>query len=141
MDLNASNNTNYGGSIQFTPSTNTFSNFGTGFAILINASNVIFDGMGAILDGGGHTEYGIIVNNQNASQYNNFASPSLGGISITNITLTGFTQAGIFFNNVIGDLPGMIASNITANAVPGQQRGGQKLGERDCPRRIRRILR
>ena len=48
---------------------NTFSGFGTGFAILINASNVIFDGMGAILDGGGHTEYGIIVNNQTASDH------------------------------------------------------------------------
>ena len=66
MDLNASNNTNYPANIQF-DGVNTFSNFGPDFAILINASNVIFDGMGAILDGGGNTMYGIIVNNQTES--------------------------------------------------------------------------
>ena len=106
---------------------NTFSNFGSGFAILINASNVIFDGMGAILDGGGHTEYGIIVNNQNATSYNIFSSnpgDALGGISITNITLTGFTQAGIFFNNVIGDLPGCDCFEYHGKCSSWQQRGG-----------------
>ena len=47
---------------------NTFLNFGPTFAILINASNVIFDGMGATLHGGWVTEYGIIVNNQTAKR-------------------------------------------------------------------------
>ena len=113
MDLEPANNTNYPSGIQF-DGTNTFSGFGFNFAILINASNVIFDGMGAILNGGGNTEYGIIVNNQSAANYNNFgSSPSMGGISITNITLTGFKIAGIFFNNVIGDQPLDIVSNIT----------------------------
>lgn len=111
-DLLAANN-----SINFNPLTNTYTNFGPGFALLINASNVIFDGMGAILNGGGHTEYGIIVNNQTAANYNLFSSDpgnALGGISITNITLLGFTQAGIFFNNVVGTLPAaQTASEIT----------------------------
>ena len=91
LDVNPANNTNYADSIQFDSENNTFYNFGSQFAILINASDVIFNGMGAILNGGGKTDYGIIVNNQ---------STALGGISITNITLTGFNIAGIFFNNV-----------------------------------------
>ena len=75
--------------------------------------------MGATLDGLGSTSYGIIVNNQSASQAtSNFTSPPIGGVSITNITLTGFTQAGIFFNNVLGNLPGTIASNITSGTAP-----------------------
>ena len=107
-DLLPINNT-----VNFNPATNTYTNFGPNFALLINASNTILDGMGAILDGGEVTRYGIIVNNQSAGNFNTFSSDpakALGGISITNITFTGFTQAGILFNNVIGDLPGMIAS-------------------------------
>ena len=114
MDLNASNNTNYPASIQF-DGVNTFSNFSQGFAILINASSVIFDGMGAILDGGGHTQYGIIVNNQTASDPDGTSFGPLGGISITNITLTGFTQAGIFFNNVIASTVSEIPTNNITN--------------------------
>jgi parallel beta-helix repeat protein len=119
LDLSTSNNS--GSGVLFDGTTNTFSNFGSGFGILINASNVILDGMGAIFDGGRNTQYGIIVNNQTAANYNTFSSDAgdaLGGISITNITLTGFTQAGILFNNVLGDLPGMIATNITSNGAP-----------------------
>ncbi len=110
LDLSQTNNS--GSGVQF-DGTNTFTNFGNSFGILINASNVILNGMGAILNGGGTTDYGIIVNNQSAPQYNNFTSPSLGGISITNITLTNFNIAGILFNNVIGGQAGDIASNIT----------------------------
>jgi len=124
MDLNTSHNTGSG----VTLSGNTFSGFGSGFAILINTPNVIFDGMGAILNGRGNTEYGIIVNNQSAINYGTFLNTyenALGGISITNITLTGFTKAGILFNNVIGTLPAAeTASNIThVNASNNPQTG------------------
>ncbi|MEI6841324.1 MAG: NosD domain-containing protein [Methanomicrobiales archaeon] len=108
MDMNSSNNTGSG----VTLSENVFSGFGSDFAILINTGNVIFDGMGAILNGKNATRYGIIVQNSPASDLYTSNGP-LGGISITNITLTGFQEAGIFFNNVIGNLPGDIASNIT----------------------------
>jgi parallel beta-helix repeat protein len=93
-------------------SDNTLTGFGNGFAILINASNVIFDGMGAILQGNGNTDYGIIVNNQTADTPGGPSLGPLSGISITNITLTGFTQAGIFFCNVIGS-QSEVSSNIT----------------------------
>ena len=45
LDLNPSNNS--GGRVQFNSASNTFSNFGSGFGILINSTNVILDGMGA----------------------------------------------------------------------------------------------
>ena len=79
FDLSALNNT-----VNYDPATHTFSNFGPGFALLINASNVIIDGMGAILDGKGMTGYGIIVNNQTIGNYNGDSLGGLGGISITN---------------------------------------------------------
>ena len=110
MDLNPANTTGRG----ITLSDNVFSGFGSQFAILINASNVIFDGMGAILDGSvNSTKYGIMVNNQNASNYDTFSSDPLAGISITNITLINFNIAGIFFNNVIGHESIFTPSNIT----------------------------
>ena len=115
-------------SVNFDKPTNTYTNFGTGFGLLINASNVILDGMGAVLNGGGNTAYGIIVNNQSPTNYSVFSSdPSnaLGGISITNITLTGFTQAGIFFNNVIGDLPGVTTPSQITNVNASYNGGGQ----------------
>ena len=110
LDLSTLNNT---GNVQSDAGTNSFSGFGSGFAILINATNVVLDGMGATLNGNSATSYGIMVNNQSATNYQDFASPTISGISITNITLTGFTQAGIFFNNVVGGLTGTIATNIT----------------------------
>ena len=124
MDLNISHNTDVSG-VHF-DGVNTFSNFGTGsnsFAILINVSNVIFDGMGAILDGGGNTAYGIIVNQQNAGDNPTSSLGPLSGISITNITLTGFTQAGIFFNNVIGS-QSEVSSNITSVHADSNRNAG-----------------
>ena len=120
MDLNQSNTTGRG----ITLTDNIFSGFGSQFGILINASNVIFDGMGAILDGRvNNTQYGIMVNNQNASSYNTFSSDPLAGISIRNITLINFQIAGIFFNNVIG--PGLLStpSNITGVQVNSSGNG------------------
>ena len=122
MDLNPGNQTPNSGTVTLTG--NTFSGFGTGFAILINASNVIFDGMGAILDGGGHTQYGIIVQNSTGNDLSTINGP-LGGISITNITLTGFTQAGIFFNNVIAStVPEIPTNNITNVNASGNTASG-----------------
>ncbi len=126
LDTNVSNNTDSTG-VQYSAGNNTFYNFGTGsqsFAILINASRVIFDGMGATLNGQGKTDYGIIVNNQTASNYNLFSSDSsngLYGVSITNVTLTGFRIAGIFFNNVLGDSLGIECNltNVHADNNPG----------------------
>jgi len=116
MDLDL--NHNNGSGVTFNLSTKTFSNFGSTFAILINASDVYFDGMGAILDGSGKTKYGILVNNQSTGSYDTFSSDSaneLSGISIKNITLINFLNTGIFFNNVIDTLSGSgsISSNIT----------------------------
>ncbi len=129
MDLDPSHNTGTG----VTLSNNTFSGFGWSFAILINSPDVMFDGMGAILDGGGKTSYGILVNNQSSNNYHDFSSDpanALGGINIKNVTLIGFTQAGIFFNNVIGTLsdPGTNPSSITNvnssyNGITGYSNG------------------
>ena len=117
LDINPSNNTGTG-SVQYDPGYNMFTGFGQEFAILINASNVIFDGMGAVLNGNNETDYGIIVNNQSLTSYNVYSSDPvnrLGGISITNITVTGFKIAGIFYNNVLGSFsgPGTIPADIT----------------------------
>ena len=112
LDLSILNNSG-SGKVQYSDSNTTFSGFGSGFAILINATNVILNGMGAILNGNETTQYGIIVNNQTALNPAGNSLGPLGGVSITNITLTGFTQAGILFNNVIGNQLGDIASNIT----------------------------
>ena len=119
MDLNATNNSGtVGSNYPAIPSPGSVPSF----AILINASDVIFDGMGAILDGSlNHTKYGIIVNNQSANSFDTFNTDStsaLHGISITNITLINFDIAGILFNNVIGNLAGDTASNITENTAP-----------------------
>ena len=108
--------------VNFDQTTNTYTKFGTDFGLLINASNVILDGMGAVLNGGGKTSYGIIVQNSSPTDYSvlSVINGPLTGISISNITLTGFTQAGLFFNNVIGDLPGAITpsriTNVNANS-------------------------
>ncbi len=106
---------NQGSGVTLNSSTKTFSGFGHDFAIHINSSDVIFEGMGAILDGGGYTQYGILVNNQSANNFNSLSSNPLGKISIKNITLINFVQAGILFNKVIDTLsgPGSNPSSIT----------------------------
>ena len=125
MDLDL--NHNNGSGVTFNLSTKTFSNFGSTFAILINASDVYFDGMGAILDGGGKTQYGILVNNQSIGSYDTFSSDSsnaLSGINIKNITLINFLNTGIFFNNVIDTLSGSGSiPEITIKNVNYQQLG------------------
>ncbi len=105
LDLDPSHYSGTG--VQFDSFNKTFSNFGKEFAILINSSDVIFDGMGAIFDGGSYTNYGILVNNQSTGSYDTFSSDStnsLTGINIKNITFINFGETGIFFNNVIGSL-------------------------------------
>ena len=73
---------------------------------------------------GGTTDYGIIVNNRSATEYNNFASsPTSSGISISNITLTGFRIAGIFFNNVIESTSLAIPTNNITNVVSHDNQG------------------
>ena len=81
LDLFPDNNTGSGVIL----SGNIFSNFGSGFAILINATDVIFDGMGAVLNGGNTTAYGIIVNKQVAT---NADGTSLGPLSAASASRT-----------------------------------------------------
>ena len=90
--------------------TGTFYNFGssntqTTYAIWIKVSDVILDGMNTILNGGGKTDYGIMVDSG--------TSKTLSGISISNLTITGFTEAGIWFDDVLGGSSHVPQSNIT----------------------------
>ena len=86
-----------------------------GFALLINQSQTVFDGKDRTLSGNNVAGYGIIVNNQTAANYNQTSLGELNGVSVTNVTVIGFTQSGIWFNEVNGSTPGpgSVASNIT----------------------------
>ncbi|MEI6294125.1 MAG: NosD domain-containing protein, partial [Methanomicrobiales archaeon] len=86
-----------------------------GFALLINQSQTIFNGMGKTLSGGSTAGFGILVKNQTADNYALTSLGELTGVSVSNVTVTGFTQGGILFNNVNGTItgPGEVHSNIT----------------------------
>jgi parallel beta-helix repeat protein len=128
LDLSTSNNSGPG--VRYNGSHTTFYNFGPDFAILINASNVILNGMGAILNGGGTTQYGIIVNAQVSGNNDDASHGMLTGISITNITLTGFSKGGILFKTVTGTLLPATerSSNITNVNTSDNNPGGGGTG-------------